>query len=1020
MRYSRDGDGAALDESVETARWAVQAAVETYGPADRAGYLTNLCNALMLRFRRDGLNDDLNEAVEAALSTAELAPADHPDRHLHLTNVANVLATRFEAHGDAGDLDRAIEAGRGAVEATRPGHPFHSRYLSNLGGLALTRFALRGDSTDLNAAVEASAEAVGHAADGHGERAAYLTNLGNALLTRFEHGGTRADLADGVLVHREAVDRTPADHPHRIRRLINLCTAARLRFTVEARPEDLDLAIGAGREAAAALPSGHPERPAAFTNLASALHSRFERLHTAGDLGQAVELSRTAVKESAAEHPWRIRRLVNLAAVLRSRFGHSGSPVDLQEAVDVLREAAEVLDDDPTQQAALWGALGNTLLTDTATRTDEELSEAVEAHRRAVAVTPAGHVHRRARLINLSAAHAARFARTAEQRDLNRAIKACRQAIATPGAGTDPDDARYLSNLGVLLRARYELTGADADRKAALRSWRHSASSELGAASVRSGAAYSWGELARENGDVNDAVDGYSTAVRLQARLAWRGADRATREGNLGPWSGLAGDAAACALEAGMPERAVELLEEGRSVLWAQTLQTRHDLTALGEAHPEEAERLAEIRRLLDHHEATANRQAGEIVPAEPEEEPVIEFTQALVRDERIRLAQEWDAIVGRVRRFEGFANFLVPTPFAELAPAADQGDVVTINVSRFRCDALILTETGLLVVALPELRVEVLAEVAAAYIGMLRMTRDYQRLPADRRHRLNDGMREVLRWLWTVIAAPVLDALGLQHRDRDWPRLWWCPTGLLGLLPLHAAQEYDAERMCDSGVPDRVVSSFTPTLGRLLTARAAEPEDLANRRALVVGLSETPSLSALPNVDRELDAIAPHLTMPTTRLRDSAATWQDVTTQLPEHSWLHYAGHSGQYPNRPGMAALFLYDRRLTAVQIADLDLRRVTFAFLSSCESGLGDTALPDEALQLAAALQVAGYRQIIATLWSIGDEVAPSVAAAVYAALDEAPRVEAAQALHDVLHPVRSGHRPLVWAGYCHVGI
>ena len=53
---------------------------------------------------------------------------------------------------------------------------------------------------------------------------------------------------------------------------------------------------------------------------------------------------------------------------------------------------------------------------------------------------------------------------------------------------------------------------------------------------------------------------------------AWHGLDLATRESQLGEWSGLASEAAAAAIGADEPVLAVELLEAGRSILWAQSL----------------------------------------------------------------------------------------------------------------------------------------------------------------------------------------------------------------------------------------------------------------------------------------------------------------------------------------------------------------------------------------------------------------------------------------------------------------
>jgi len=75
--------------------------------------------------------------------------------------------------------------------------------------------------------------------------------------------------------------------------------------------------------------------------------------------------------------------------------------------------------------------------------------------------------------------------------------------------------------------------------------------------------------------------------------------------------------------------------------------------------------------------------------------------------ERRRRLARDWDDLVAAVRTRRGFEHFLLPTPFAELAGAAADGPVVLVNVSRYRCDALVLTTDDVWVVPLGDLTAE-------------------------------------------------------------------------------------------------------------------------------------------------------------------------------------------------------------------------------------------------------------------------------------------------------------------------
>ena len=97
-------------------------------------------------------------------------------------------------------------------------------------------------------------------------------------------------------------------------------------------------------------------------------------------------------------------------------------------------------------------------------------------------------------------------------------------------------------------------------------------------------------------------------------------------------------------------------------------------------------------------------------------------------------------------------------------------------------------------------------------------------------RRDLEATLSQVLEWLWDTVAEPVLAALGFDDAPEEgqpWPRLWWCPTGLLTLFPLHAAGYHGTADGHARSVLDRVVSSYTPERSRHWpgpTARARRP----------------------------------------------------------------------------------------------------------------------------------------------------------------------------------------------------
>ena len=109
----------------------------------------------------------------------------------------------------------------------------------------------------------------------------------------------------------------------------------------------------------------------------------------------------------------------------------------------------------------------------------------------------------------------------------------------------------------------------------------------------------------------------------------------------------------------------MELLEQGRSVLWTQALNLRTDLTRLAEKAPDLAERLDEHPRDPRHPDTrddavTCQSRAGDSAPVADR------ARQSRMRSSlRRRMAREWDEVLAQVRALDGFEHFLAAIPYA-------------------------------------------------------------------------------------------------------------------------------------------------------------------------------------------------------------------------------------------------------------------------------------------------------------------------------------------------------------------
>lgn len=483
------------------------------------------------------------------------------------------------------------------------------------------------------------------------------------------------------------------------------------------------------------------------------------------------------------------------------------------------------------------------------------------------------------------------------------------------------------------------------------------------------------------------AAEGYATAVRLLPRLAGRRLGREDAQYWLGRFAGVAADAAACALAVGDDVSAVTLLESGRCVLAAQALDSRSDLSGLREQAPELAERFQTL---------------------------TAEFETDTTSD-RVALADELDAVTDRIRALPGMERFLRPPLLTDLTAQAHEGPIVYINVSRHRCDALIITADGVRSRALDGLSEETVSHRVRA----LHTAFTEGRLIAEQ------AIHDTLEWLWDTVVGPVLGELGLTAEpaaDGPWPRIWWAPVGSLSLLPLHAAGHHR-----DGGpvLLDRVISSTTPTIRALGHARAGRRDDRNEPRLLVVAMPHTPDAPDLPGAQAEADHLAA-LIPGATVLVGADATRDAVLDALPASGWAHFACHGYSDPDNPSDSHLALHDHNRTPFRVLDISglrLRNAEFAFLSACDTARTTARLSDEAIHPLAAFQIAGFSQVVGTLWRVDDAVAPAFSQQIYGELiaDRSGALCASAAVHRTVRQLRTKYPnlPSVWAAHVHAG-
>jgi CHAT domain-containing protein len=231
-------------------------------------------------------------------------------------------------------------------------------------------------------------------------------------------------------------------------------------------------------------------------------------------------------------------------------------------------------------------------------------------------------------------------------------------------------------------------------------------------------------------------------------------------------------------------------------------------------------------------------------------------------------------------------------------------------------------------------------------------------------------------------------------------------------------------------------VSSYTPTVTALAEkARYSRPigEDVSG--LFLTCQPNAHGLSPIPGTQKEVQSIFGKALEAGVRALSEEGdnlTTEGCLQRMEEYSSIHLACHGSQGMTGDPLRSRFAFhDGSLELSAIMKRNLRNADLAFLSACQTSTGEETLSDEAVHLAAGMLAAGYRRVVATMWTIGDLHAPEVANDFYDYLWRGKGsgsgfdgAESAYALHDAIQRLQkrlddSEKSLLCWAPYVHFG-
>ena len=374
-------------------------------------------------------------------------------------------------------------------------------------------------------------------------------------------------------------------------------------------------------------------------------NSRFMQTRQMQDLEKVMELNREALALRPPSQSNRPYSLYNLAMDLRSRFTQTRKMQDLEEAIELNREALALLPSgDSNRSYFLYNLAKNLSFRFNKTGHMDDLEKTIEYYREAIGISPAGSL-RSFSLVSLSHALLGRFEKIFRKNDLHEAFDTFAAATEIRSAGVD-------------------------QQISAARSWVWSACEFRHRSLLSAYARYL---------DLLQCGIIISPSLELQ----WASLTKYS--------SSLAVVAASSAIDKGRPDIAVEMLEQGRALLWSRMKGYRQPVLELRTVDQTLADRFETVSDQLEKLATSRSRLAPDALEPAPLFGPAWDKK---LKQQRV-LSAEWDDIVKRIRQIEGFSDFLQPVPFGRLKHAAAEGPVIIVNVSSYRLDALILRDVA-------------------------------------------------------------------------------------------------------------------------------------------------------------------------------------------------------------------------------------------------------------------------------------------------------------------------------------
>jgi CHAT domain-containing protein len=486
-------------------------------------------------------------------------------------------------------------------------------------------------------------------------------------------------------------------------------------------------------------------------------------------------------------------------------------------------------------------------------------------------------------------------------------------------------------------------------------------------------ASQNWGNWALHRQSWSQAVEAYQYGLYMAEQLYHNQILRTHIELWLQSAQGLSARATYALAKTGELEIAIEAIEAGRARLLREALErSRKDLegllekgyTNLYERYMDASRRWERLSRMADH---------GSVLATAP-----ADHTRGNLLPRLGAVQSEINTLVDEIRTIPGYQSFLLSLSSGQIQAVAAYQPLVYLLAIPTGGLALIVQPDAITSIWLDSLTRSTLLEQVVGpqddpdlggYLGTYAAWRateaDKNATDEEKTAATNAWMgtlEATAGWLWDACMGEITKAVA----DEGIKQATLVPSGLLGLLPLHAAWTEDSDALARRHYAlDEISFSYAPSAHALHAVHngASRPAN---------------SFLAIDNPDDTLDFSSEEVAAAADKFDESDVLWlageaassERIKEEIVQRDVLHFSTHGLAGFTQPLDSFLLLANReRLALREILEMRLK-ARLAVLSACETGIPGTKLLDEVVGLPTGFLQAGAAGVIGSLWSVGD--------------------------------------------------